>query len=67
MKNELISEGFKVKELEEAESKNVDVGNPLITWGGRAAVALVAWAAKDAIDNWDHFKAGLFLSPQPAK
>ena len=67
MKNELILDHFQVKELEEAESRNVDGGNPLITWGGRALVALGAWAAKDAIDHWDHFKAGLFLSPQPTK
>lgn len=67
MKNELILKDFRVKELDSEELQEIEGGNPIVTWGGRAAVALIAWAAKDAIDHWDHFKAGLFLGAQPAK
>lgn len=67
MKNELVLDNFEVRELEKSELLKVEGGNPLVTWGGRALVALAAWVTKDAIDHWDHFKAGLFLEPQPAK
>ena len=63
MKNEMVLDGFDVQELSFKEEMEVDGG--WVTWAIRAGVALTAWAAKDVIDHWDHFKAGVFLEPQP--